>query len=74
MMEPGHARECVRAPAVLTITLGEAARLSGLSQATLRRRAAEGRLTLRRVGGRTLVLYESLVRLLGVEAEDGRAA
>jgi predicted site-specific integrase-resolvase len=69
MSDPVRAREGARAPAILTVTLAEAARLSGLSQATLRRRAAEGRLTLRRVGGRTLVLYESLARLLGVEAE-----
>jgi uncharacterized membrane protein YqiK len=73
MSDPVRAREDARAPAILTVTLAEAARLSGLSQATLRRRAAEGRLTLRRVGGRTLVLYESLVRLLGAEADAERA-
>ena len=70
MSDPVRAREDARAP--ITVTLQEAARLTGLSQATLRRRAAEGRLTLRKVGGRTLVLYESLVRLLGAEAEGER--
>ena len=72
MTYPVRAREDARALAPIAVTLGEAARLSGLSQATLRRRAAEGRLTLRRVGGRCLVLYESLVRLLGAEAEGER--
>jgi hypothetical protein len=74
MPERVNTRADARAPALLTITLAEASRISGLSQATLRRRAAEGRLTLRRVGGRTLVLYESLARLLGVEAGGERAA
>ena len=72
MSDPVRAREDARAPAIITITLAEASRLSGLSQATLRRRAAEGRLTLRKVGGRTLVLYESLARLLGAEADAER--
>ena len=72
MTYPVRAREDARAPAIITITLAEASRLSGLSQATLRRRAAEGRLTLRKVGGRTLVLYESLARLLGAEADAER--
>ena len=67
MSDPVRAREDARAP--ITVTLQEAARLTGLSQATLRRRAAEGRLTLRRVGGRTLVIYESLARLLGADTE-----
>ena len=72
MTYPVRAREDARAPAIITVTLAEASRLSGLSQATLRRRAAEGRLTLRKVGGRTLVLYESLARLLGAEADAER--
>ena len=72
MSDPVRAREDARALAPIAVTLGEAARLSGLSQATLRRRAAEGRLTLRKVGGRTLVLYESLARLLGAEADAER--
>jgi hypothetical protein len=52
-------------PNALAYGLNDAARLSGLSCATLRRRAAEGRLKLVRVGGRTLVPADSLKRLLG---------
>lgn len=51
----------------MAFTLFDAARISGLSQPTLRRRAAEGRLQLIRVGGRTLVAGDSLRALLGVE-------
>lgn len=54
-------------PNSLAFTLHDAARISGLSQATLRRRAAEGRLRLLRVGGRTLVAGDSLRALLGLE-------
>jgi hypothetical protein len=55
-------------PEALTFTLADAARLSGLSQATLRRRAAEGSLRLVKVGGRTLVDAASLRRMLSVVA------
>ncbi|WP_237214205.1 helix-turn-helix domain-containing protein [Falsiroseomonas oryziterrae] len=51
-------------PNAITYTLPDAARISGLSQATLRRRAAEGALRLFRVGGRTLVNGDSLRALL----------
>lgn len=51
----------------MAFTLFDASRISGLSQPTLRRRAAEGRLLLTRVGGRTLVVGDSLRALLGVE-------
>jgi len=51
----------------ITITLRDAAALSGLSTATLRRRAREGALETRRVGGRRLVVAASLRRLLGAE-------
>jgi excisionase family DNA binding protein len=51
-----------------TFTLADAARMSGLSQATLRRRAAEGELRLVRVGRRTLVDAASLRRMLSVMA------
>lgn len=54
-------------PAALAFTLTDAARLSGLHPATLRRRAKEGALRLFRVGGRTLVDGASLRRLLGAE-------
>lgn len=55
-------------PHALSYTLTDAAALSGLHPATLRRRAAEGALRLFRVGGRTLVDGASLRRLLGVES------
>jgi len=51
----------------ITITLRDAAALSGLSVATLRRRAREGALESKRVGGRRLIVAASLRRLLGVE-------
>lgn len=55
-------------PGALSYTLPDAGRLSGLHPATLRRRAAEGSLTLFRCGGRTLVNGASLRRMLGTEA------
>lgn len=55
-------------PSAITYTLPDAARLSGLSPATLRRRAKEGHLRLVRVGRRTLADGSSLRRLLGVES------
>ncbi|MCC7429024.1 MAG: helix-turn-helix domain-containing protein [Alphaproteobacteria bacterium] len=54
-------------PSAITYTLPDAARLSGLSPATLRRRAKEGSLRLVRVGRRTLADGASLRRLLGVD-------
>jgi hypothetical protein len=54
-------------PHALSYTLPDAAALSGLHPATLRRRAKEGALRLFRVGGRTLVDGASLRRLLGAE-------
>jgi hypothetical protein len=56
-------------PGALAYTLPDAARLSGLSIATLRRRSAEGLLRLFRVGGRTLVDAATLRRLLGTECK-----
>jgi excisionase family DNA binding protein len=53
-------------PGALAYSLNDAAQLSGLSRATLRRRAAEGALRLVRVGGRTLVPADSLKRLLDI--------
>jgi hypothetical protein len=53
-------------PDALAYGLADAARLSGLSTSTLRRRAAEGALRLFRVGGRTLVDATSLRRMLGI--------
>lgn len=54
-------------PHALSYTLTDAAALSGLHPATLRRRAKDGALRLFRVGGRTLVDGASLRRLLGAE-------
>lgn len=56
----------------LTGTLPEAASAVGLSENTLRRRAAEGKLRLIRVEGRTLVCWASLRRLVGLD--QGAAA
>jgi hypothetical protein len=54
-------------PYALTYTLSGASAMSGLSEATLRRRAKEGLLRLVRVGSRTLVAGDSLRRLLDAE-------
>jgi hypothetical protein len=54
-------------PAALSFTLQDAAALSGLHPATLRRRAKEGVLRTFRIGGRRLVDGASLRRLLGAE-------
>jgi predicted site-specific integrase-resolvase len=62
-------------PEPLAYDLRVAARLSGLSAATLRRRSAEGRLKTIRVGGKRLVCAASLRALLGMaEADTDRAA
>jgi hypothetical protein len=55
----------------LTYTLQVASSISCLSEDTLRRRAKEGRLQLRKVGGRTLVDAASLHRLLGLAEKEG---
>ena len=52
----------------LTFTLPDAAALSGLSVATLRRREKEGALRFVRVGSRTLVNGDSFRRMLGEAA------
>lgn len=54
-------------PDAITYTLHDAARISGLSPATLRRRAADGLLSTHRVGGRRLVNGASLRELLTPE-------
>jgi hypothetical protein len=54
----------------LTYTFSGATAMSGLSEATLRRRAREGLLRLVRVGSRTLVAGDSLRRLLGAENSE----
>ena len=57
----------------LTVTLRDAAAISGLSTATLRRRAREGALETRRIGGRRLIVVASLRRLLGIGEAAERA-
>jgi hypothetical protein len=54
-------------PDAITYTLHDAARISGLSLATLRRRAADGLLSTHRVCGRRLVNGDSLRAMLGAE-------
>jgi hypothetical protein len=54
------------APSPWAYTLPDATVVTGLSVATLRRRAKEGRLRLLQVGGRTLVEAASLRALLGL--------
>jgi hypothetical protein len=49
----------------LSFTLSQAAQISGLSTATLRRRGAEGKLRLFRCGGRRMVDGDSLRRMVG---------
>jgi len=58
-------------PEPLTVSIGEAARLTGLSAATLRRRNKDGTLPMVRVGGRRLVRLADLRRL--VEASEPSA-
>lgn len=55
-------------PNALSYDLHDAARISGLSRATLYRHAAAARLRLVKVGGRTLVCAASLRALVGAEA------
>lgn len=56
-------------PTAITYTLYDAARISGLSPMTLRRRAAAGALRVFRCGGRTLVNGDSLRAMLGTAKE-----
>ncbi|WP_372622484.1 helix-turn-helix domain-containing protein [Falsiroseomonas sp.] len=56
-------------PNAITYTIPDAARMSGLSPSTLRRRASTGELQMRRNGGRTLVCGASLRRMLQVGEE-----
>jgi hypothetical protein len=69
---PGHKPSSKTTPPrhALTYTFSGARAMSGLSEATLRRRAREGSLRLVRVGSRTLVVGDSLRRLLGTESAE----
>ena len=51
----------------LAVSVNEAARLTGLSAATLRRRHKNGGLPLVRLGRRTLIRLDDLRRLLSTE-------
>ncbi|WP_144299801.1 MerR family transcriptional regulator [Elioraea rosea] len=51
-------------PTAISYTLRDGERISGLSSATLRRRAKAGELILFRNGGRTLISGDSLRRML----------
>lgn len=55
-------------PAPIAVTIQVATKISGLSHATLYRRAKDGSLPLRRVGGRTLILMRDLEALITGEA------
>lgn len=55
-------------PAPISVTLQDAVPMTGLSIATLYRRAQDGTLPLRKVGGRTLVLVKDLEALITGEA------
>ena len=61
-------------PEPLAYDLRTAARLSGLSTATLRRRSNEGALRTFRIGGKRMVCAASLRALLGIAEAGQRAA
>ena len=61
-------------PSPLTVTIATAQLMSGLSRATLLRRANEGALDTRKIGGRRLVVVASLRQLLGLSLDEDRAA
>lgn len=56
-------------PQAFAFGLRDAARLAGLSVATLRRREREGLFSFHKIGGRTLVRRGDLLRLTGAEGE-----
>lgn len=53
----------------LTVSVAEAKRLSGLGTTTLYYMMGDGRLDRRKIGGRTLITYASLKKLLGFNDE-----
>ncbi len=59
-------------PSAFTFSLTDAARLSGLSVATLRRRERDGLFAFHHIGGRTLIRRADLLRLCGAADEAGR--
>lgn len=54
-------------PEAFSFSLKDAARLSGVSVPTLRRREREGHFTFHKLGGRTLIRRADLLRLCGAE-------
>lgn len=52
----------------ITVTVQKAVELSGLSTPTIYRRISDNSLEAVRVGGRTLIKYRSLRRMLGEAA------
>ena len=57
------------APTTLTVTFRRAGELTGLGQTTLWKLVKDGRLTVVRVGRRTLIHFSSLQRLLACGSE-----
>jgi len=70
-MDTGNTKRRERAPLPEAFAFGlkDAARLSALSVATLRRREREGAFRFHKIGGRTLVRRADLLRLTGAEGE-----
>ena len=62
-------RERAPLPAAFAFGLRDAAKLSSMSIATLRRRERDGAFKFHRVGGRTLIRRADLLRLCGAEGE-----
>jgi excisionase family DNA binding protein len=54
----------------LTVTVREAQRLTGLGCSTLYKLMAAGTLTRRKIGSRTLIVFQSLKQLLALESES----
>lgn len=65
--ENSKRRERAPLPEAFLFGLKDAARLSGMSTTTLRRREREGLFRFHRVGGRTLIRRVDLLRLCGAE-------
>ena len=65
-------RERAPLPEAFAFGLRDAAKLSGLSVATLRRRERDGLFRFHHVGGRTLVRRADLLRLCGAADEAGQ--
>jgi hypothetical protein len=60
-------RERAPLPAAFAFGLRDAAKLSSMSIATLRRREREGLFSFHKIGGRTLIRRADLLRLTGAD-------